>query len=122
MRQRLFVTAKIHRATVTDANADYKGSIAICPELIAAAGLMKFEFVHINNVNNGNHWETYVIPGDPQSVVLNGPPAHLFSRGDIIVINRIEHIPVTELGDITQTVVYVDAENRVTQTTCTPSL
>jgi aspartate 1-decarboxylase len=83
---------------------------------------MKFELVHINNVNNGNHWETYVIPGDPQSIVLNGPPAHLFSRGDIIVINRIEHIPVTELGDITQTVVYVDAENKVTQTTCTPSL
>jgi len=122
MRQRLFVTAKIHRATVTDANADYKGSIAICPELIAAAGLMKFELVHINNVNNGNHWETYVIPGNQQSIVLNGPPAHLFSRGDIIVINRIEHIPVTELDDVSQTVVYVDAENKITETTCTPSL
>jgi len=122
MRQRLFVTAKIHRATVTDANADYKGSIAICPELIAAAGLMKFELVHINNVNNGNHWETYVIPGDPQSIVLNGPPAHLFSKGDIVVINRIENIPINELDTVTQTVIYVDAENRVANVTCTPSV
>lgn len=121
MRQRLFVTAKIHRATVTDANADYKGSIAICPELIAASGLMKFELVHINNVNNGNHWETYVIPGEPQSIVLNGPPAHLFSRGDIVVINRIENIPINELDTVTQTVIYVDAENRITNTTCTAS-
>lgn len=122
MRQRLFVTAKIHRATVTDANADYKGSIAICPELIAAAGLMKFELVHINNVNNGNHWETYVIPGEPQSIVLNGPPAHLFSRGDIVVINRIENIPINELDTVTQTVIYVDAENRITNTTSTASV
>lgn len=122
MRQRLFVTAKIHRATVTDANADYKGSIAICPELIAAAGLMKFELVHINNVNNGNHWETYVIPGEPQSIVLNGPPAHLFSRGDIVVINRIENIPINELDTVTQTVIYVDAENRITNTTYTASV
>ena len=122
MRQRLFVTAKIHRATVTDANADYKGSIAICQELIAAAGLMKFELVHINNVNNGNHWETYVIPGDTQSIVLNGPPAHLFSKGDIVVINRIENIPINELDTVTQTVIYVDAENRVTNVTCTPSV
>ncbi len=122
MRQRLFVTAKIHRATVTDANADYKGSIAICPELIAAADLMKFELVHINNVNNGNHWETYVIPGEPQSIVLNGPPAHLFSRGDIVVINRIENIPINELDTVTQTVIYVDAENRITNTTSTASV
>ncbi len=122
MRQRLFVTAKVHRATVTDANVDYKASIAICPDIIAAAGLMKFEFVHINNVNNGNHWETYVIPGEPRSIVLNGPPAHLFSKGDIVVINRLEHIPVTELDSVTQTVIYVDADNKITKTTVTPSI
>ena len=122
MRQRVFVTAKIHRATVTDANADYKGSIAICPELIAAAGLMKFELVHINNVNNGNHWETYVIPGDSRSIVLNGPPAHLFAKGDLVVINRIEHIPINELDTVTQTVIFVDAANRITNITCTPSV
>ena len=122
MRQRLFVTSKIHRATVTDADVNYKGSISLCPELIRAAGLMRFELVHINNVNNGNHWETYVVPGEPGAVVLNGPPAHLFSRGDLVVINRIESVPVSELTSLTQTVVFVDGSNRVTRVTTTPAI
>jgi len=70
-------------------------------------------------VNNGNHWETYVVPGAPGAVVLNGPPAHLFSVGDLVVINRIECIPENELASVTQTVVFVDDNNAVTRVTTT---
>ena len=110
---RIFITAKIHRATVTDACVDYPGSVTLCPELIKAAGLLPNEFVHINNVANGNHWETYVVPGNPGDVILNGPPAHLFSPGDKVVINRLEHLD--DASGLVQRVVHVDSKNNVTE-------
>ena len=109
---KIFITAKIHRATVTDANVDYPGSITLCPELIKAAGLLPNEFVHINNVMNGNHWETYVVPGNIGDVVLNGPPAHLFKKGDVVVINRLEHL--SDASQLVQRVVHVNDKNAVT--------
>jgi aspartate 1-decarboxylase len=116
MKQRIFITAKIHRATVTDANLNYKGSISLCPELIKAAGLLPYEFVHVNNLANGNHWETYIIPGAPGAVTLNGPPARLFCAGDKVVINRLEHVTPDEIAGLTHTVVYVDESNNVLKT------
>jgi aspartate 1-decarboxylase len=58
------IKSKIHRATVTDGDLNYHGSITICRKLMEAAELMPFEYVHVNNINNAAHWETYVIPGN----------------------------------------------------------
>lgn len=110
---RSFVTAKIHRATVTDANVDYAGSIAICPKLMTAAGLMKFEAVHVNCVETGKHWETYVIPGESGEITLHGPPANLFRKGQRVVINRFELIEAKNLSRVKQTVVFVDHKNQL---------
>jgi len=85
---RTFLRAKIHRATVTDANLNYRGSIAICRRLMALVGIEPFEMVHVNSMANGKHWETYVIESDVEGeITLHGPPAHFFSKGDQVVIN-----------------------------------
>lgn len=120
--QRIFVTAKCHRATVTDANLDYKGSIAVSREIMDAMGLLPFEFVHVNNLANGAHWETYVIPGLPGEVTLHGPPAHHFKRGDRVVINRLVHVSPLELEDLEHRCVFVGPDNRVTRVDTTPVL
>ncbi len=111
--KRLFVRTKIHRATVTDANLDYEGSISLCPELMRMAGLMPFEFVHVNNVANGVHWETYVIPGEPGQVVLNGPPAHHFKAGNKVVIFALAEVEQHSIPAFEHTVVYVNDDNSV---------
>lgn len=112
-----FVTAKLHRATVTDANLNYKGSIAICPKLLQAAGIHKFELVHVNNVRNGAHWETYVLEGQPGELTLHGPPAHWFTKGDLVVVNRIVQATPDEIGSLTHTVVYLSEANEITSVT-----
>ena len=81
-----FVKSKIHRASVTDANLNYVGSITIDQKLIDAVGLEPFEFVHVNNLSNAAHWETYVVPGKNGEIILNGPPSRLFQPGDLVVI------------------------------------
>ena len=79
--QHIFVRSKIHRAVVTDANLNYRGSITIDREIMQAAGINSFEFVHINNLSNAAHWETYAIPGNKGEIILNGPPSRLFQKG-----------------------------------------
>jgi len=107
---------KIHRATVTDGSLNYQGSITLGKNLIKASGLIPFELVHINNLNNAAHWETYVIPGEDNQVILNGPPARLFVPGDIIVVIAYSEFKESELYDFKQTVVFVDGKNNVTST------
>jgi aspartate 1-decarboxylase len=111
--KRLFVRAKIHRATVTDANLNYKGSISLDPELISKAGLRPYEFVHVNNVRNGVHWETYVIPGEHRNVVLNGPPAHHFQPGDKVIIFALAELEPEEIESFVHTCVYVTDSNDI---------
>jgi len=77
---------KIHRATVTDANLNYEGSISICTELIEAAGLLLYERVEIYNCNNGARFATYVIPGNKGEIGLNGAAARLVMPGDLVII------------------------------------
>jgi len=72
---------KIHRATVTEAHLDYEGSLAVDPELIAAAGMVVGEKVQVVNLNNGARFETYLIKGEPGQVCLNGPAARLGLAG-----------------------------------------
>lgn len=80
--------AKIHRATVTDANLDYEGSATIDSELLKDSGLFPFQQVHIYNVANGNRFETYIMEGQPHSgdIVINGAAAHLAGKGDKVII------------------------------------
>lgn len=113
--KRLFVKSKIHRATVTDADLNYVGSISIDPYLMEAAGIEGYEFVHVNNVTNGKHWETYAIPGEPGDIVLNGPPAHHFSPGDLVVIYTLCELERDEINHFEHTVVFVDENNKMTR-------
>jgi aspartate 1-decarboxylase len=107
-----FVKSKIHRATVTDANLDYIGSITIDQKLIDAIGLEAFEYVHINNLSNAAHWETYVVPGKDGEIILNGPPSRLFQKGDLVVILGFG---LLSPGETTvHKTVFVDEKNQVT--------
>ena len=83
---RTMCKGKIHRARVTEARMDYTGSITIDRELMQASDIAPYELVHINNMSNAAHWETYAIPGKPGEICLNGPPARLFQPGDQVII------------------------------------
>lgn len=78
--------SKIHRATVTDANLNYEGSVSIDPKLCEAAHLIPFEKVEIYNCNNGERFATYVIHGGPGEICLNGAAARLVHKGDLVII------------------------------------
>ncbi len=105
--------AKIHRATVTDADLNYEGSISICPSLIEAAGLRIFEVVDIYNINNGARFSTYVIKGKPGEVCLNGAAARHVHRGDLVIIANYAHYTEAEADQHQPKVVFVDEKNRV---------
>ena len=88
MRLRQMLKSKIHRATVTEADANYIGSITIDSELIERVDLAPNELVHVWNATNGQRLETYVIPGSPGSgvICMNGPAAHLIRVGDVVIV------------------------------------
>lgn len=106
-------TGKIHRAIVTGADLEYSGSVTICRGLMARAQIRPYQLVHINSLANAAHWETYAIPGKPGELTLNGPPAHLFAVGDVVVVNAFELIDRSSLArDLKNRTVFVDEENR----------
>ena len=107
--------AKIHRATVTDADLGYVGSITIDRSLINAAGLKPFQMVIINNVSNAVTWQTYVVPGKKGDIILNGPPARLFQRGDKVIILGEAYLEPEEYKNFKTTVVFVDGKNKITK-------
>lgn len=114
----MFVTmfkSKIHRATVTEANLDYMGSITIDRELMKAADIMVNEKVQVVDVNNGARLETYAIPGGPGSgvVCLNGAAARLVQPGDTVIIISYAVMTREEAAEHRPTVVLVDGKNRV---------
>ncbi|MEK9176968.1 MAG: aspartate 1-decarboxylase, partial [Patescibacteria group bacterium] len=80
--------AKIHRATVTGADLDYEGSVTIDGLLIDAAGLLPGQAVLVNSLATGVSWKTYIVRGEEGKgeIILNGPPAHLFKKGDMVII------------------------------------
>ena len=106
--------SKIHRATVTDANLNYVGSITIDRELIDLADLVPFEKVQIANVSNGERFESYVMEGKAGSgiIALNGAAARKGSVGDIIIILAYGHIEKSEAVQFKPAVVHVDTDNR----------
>ena len=117
---RKFLRSKIHRATVTQADLHYEGSLTIPPDLMLAAGIAPFESVHVWDVTRGTRLETYAILGEQGSsdVCINGAAAHLVRPGDVIIIATFGLIPETqnEVRVPEPKVVFVDANNRITHT------
>lgn len=113
---RTMLKSKIHRATVTEANLHYEGSITIDRRLMDAAGLIEYEQVHIYDINNGNRFSTYVIAGEPGSgvICLNGAAARMVSRGDLVIVACYAVYGEQEMKDFRPTMVYVDKDNRIT--------
>lgn len=112
--QRPMMRAKIHRATVTDANLDYVGSISLAPELMAAADLREFEQVHVLDVTNGARLVTYAMVGQSGEVCLNGAAAHLIDIGDIVIVVAYADLDDGELAGFEPCIVHVDDRNRIT--------
>jgi len=106
---------KIHRATVTEANLDYIGSLTLDEDIMDAAGLKHYEKIQVLDVTNGSRIETYVIPGGRGSgeVCINGAAAHLIHAGDLVIIVFYCQISDEELLDHQPKIVHVDADNRI---------
>lgn len=114
---RPMLLGKIHRATVTEANLDYVGSITIDSELLDAADLLPGQQVDVVDVTNGARLSTYVIAGDRGSgkVGINGAAAHLVHPGDIVIIIAYGLLTDAEARSRQPQVVFVDAANRIVQ-------
>ena len=112
---RKMLYSKIHRATVTEANVDYEGSITISPELLEASGILESEAVCVWNVTSGTRFETYTIAGLPGSsdVCVNGAAAHLVTPGDIIIIAAFAQLEEAEAKVHKPKVVHVDLNNKI---------
>ena len=106
--------SKIHMATLTGAELEYEGSIAVDQDLLDAAGILHGEQVHVVNQNNGNRLITYAISGERGSgiIELNGPAARLGHPGDKVVIIAYAQMDETEAKTYRPVVVFVDKENR----------
>jgi aspartate 1-decarboxylase len=106
--------AKIHRATVTQAELDYVGSITIDEALMEASGIREYERVQVVDINNGNRLETYVIAGEKDSgvICLNGAAARLVEIGDKVIIMAYVLLNDEELETHFPTVVFVDHDNK----------
>jgi aspartate 1-decarboxylase len=112
---RIMMKSKIHRATVTQADLDYVGSVTIDEDLLDAAQLLEGEQVAIVDNTNGARIETYVIPGPRGSGVIgiNGAAAHLVHPGDMVIIMSYAIMDDAEARSLKPHVVHVDAKNRV---------
>ena len=113
--QRVMLKSKIHRATVTDCDLHYVGSITVDPELLEAADILEHEQVHVVDIDNGARFETYTIPGERGSgdMKVNGAAARLVARGDTIIVISYAHYDAEELSAYQARVVHVDRENRI---------
>jgi aspartate 1-decarboxylase len=111
----MMMKSKIHRATVTDCDLHYVGSITIDLELLEAADIREYEQVAVVDINNGARFETYTIPGEPGSgdMKLNGAAARLVQRGDTIIVISYGSYDAEELEHYRPRVVHVGAHNEV---------
>lgn len=109
--------AKIHRATVTDADLAYVGSITIDEALIEAVGLVPGQMVTINNVSSAASWRTYILKGKKGKgeIILNGPPARLFQKGDKVIIIGEGWVTAAEAAKMSPSLVFVDDKNKITK-------
>lgn len=109
--------SKIHRATVTEANLNYTGSITIDRDLMEAAELLPHQKVQIVNINNGERFETYVIEGKRGSgvICLNGPAARKVQAGDLVIIIAYATVTLEEARAHVPVICHVDENNRPIQ-------
>ena len=115
--QRTMCKGKIHRATVTQANLNYIGSITIDQDLLDAANIYPYEKVQVVNINNGSRLETYTIAGARGSgvICLNGAAARLTAEGDIVIIMSYGQFDEQEIRSLVPQIVFVDEQNRLTE-------
>jgi aspartate 1-decarboxylase len=120
---RTMMKSKIHRATVTQADLHYVGSVTVDEDLLDAADLLSGELVHIVDVTNGARLETYTIAGERGSGVIgiNGAAAHLVHPGDVVILIAYGQMETAEAKAFEPHVVFVDADNRVVQLTDDPA-
>ncbi len=111
--RRTLMKSKIHRATVTDANVHYQGSVTIDALLMQAADILENERVEVYNVTNGQRLATYAIPGAPGrgEICLNGAAAHRVARGDLVILVTYAEYDDAEIRAHRPRVIFVDAEN-----------
>jgi len=119
---RTLLRSKIHRATITDANVDYEGSITIDSDLMRAAGLVEFELVHVADIDNGARLETYVMTGKAGSgvICMNGAAARLMNIGDKVIIMSYAQVAEPLPPDWRPQIVLVDGNNRVREASDAP--
>jgi aspartate 1-decarboxylase len=113
--KRTLLKSKIHRATVTDANLLYQGSVSIDPVLMEAADLVHCERVEIYNCTNGERFATYAIPGRPGSgeIVINGAAAHKAGTGDVVILATYADYEDADCRSHQPSLVFVDEKNRI---------
>ena len=113
--KRTLLKSKIHRATVTDANLHYQGSVTVDPLLMEAADLVPFERVEIYNCTNGERFATYAIPGTPGKgeIVINGAAAHKATTGDVVILATYADYEDGDCRAHRPSLVFVDGKNRV---------
>lgn len=105
--------SKIHRATVTQSDLHYEGSISICSELLKAANLRANQRVEVYNITNGERFQTYAIVGGPGQIQINGAAARLAQPGDLVIIAAYADFTPEEADSWQPTVVLVDESNKV---------
>jgi aspartate 1-decarboxylase len=113
--RRTFFKSKIHRATVTQADLEYEGSVTLDEDLMDAAGVWEYEAVHVWNVTRGTRLQTYALKGQRGSgvVCVNGAAAHLNKPGDTVILATFAELEESEARGFKPTVVLVDSQNRI---------
>jgi aspartate 1-decarboxylase len=113
--RRTFFKSKIHRATVTQADLDYEGSVTIDEDLMDAAGIWNYEAVHIWNITRGTRLQTYAIKGQRGSgvICINGAAAHLMKPNDMVILATFAELEESEARAFVPKVVLVDRQNKI---------
>lgn len=111
--QRFMLKSKVHRATVTEADINYEGSLSLCPALMEAANLLPGEKVLVANIDNGSRLETYLLAGRPGQVCLNGAAARLGHTGDKVIILSFCLLEDAEARTYVPAKIVVDEKNRI---------
>jgi aspartate 1-decarboxylase len=110
---RCMLRAKIHKATVTESNLSYEGSLTLDGEILKKAGILPYEQVMISNLNNGERFETYVIPGRKGEVCLNGPTARKGVVGDKIIIFCYSYVEDNKMKGFIPKIILLGEKNRI---------
>ena len=112
---RTVMNSKIHRATVTEADIDYIGSITIDEDLVKAAKINEWEKIEVLNLTNGSRLETYVILGEKGSgeICINGAAAHLVNPGDLVILVTYKMVNEEEIHEHVPTIIHVNGKNEI---------